>query len=224
MSANHQSQDPKNHTFHPVVDFLNQLPSFLWQDNLKNAFWRTITVLSFVVNMILIIVVILGARELFALKSVVEDQLIGGLTENFRDMDRARIQASIGVEDEISVQFDLPVQTTTNVVLQENVRLTAPVKINTPYVSINAPADIQLPKGLELPISLDIVVPVDASVPISLQVPVDIPIAETELHEPFLGLQNVLAPYQKMLISAPDSWEEVLFCKNTPGCMLLLGP
>ena len=80
-----------------------------------------------------------------------------------------------------------------------------------------APADIVLPVGLELPISLDITVPVDAEVPVVLQVPVNIPLSQTELHEPFVGLQEVVAPYQGLLGDLPDAWLETPFCQGWLG-------
>jgi hypothetical protein len=60
-------------------------------------------------------------------------------------------------------------------------------------------------------------VPVDAEVPVVLQVPVNIPLSQTELHEPFVGLQEVVAPYQELLGGLPDAW------LNTPFCQGLLG-
>lgn len=79
-------------------------------------------------------------------------------------------------------------------------------------------ADIELPKGLVLPISLGIMVPVDTMVPVNLSVPVNIPLEETELHEPFVGLQDVVQPYQDLLTPLPNSWQEVPLCQTIPGC------
>jgi len=45
---------------------------------------------------------------------------------------------------------------------------------------------------------------------VNLTVPVDIPLANTQLHEPFAGLQDVVAPYKKLLDGLPDSWGDVL--------------
>jgi hypothetical protein len=47
-----------------------------------------------------------------------------------------------------------------------------------------------------LPINIEnLVVPVDQKVLASLDVPVDIPLDQTELHEPFVGLQRVVQPW-----------------------------
>lgn len=71
-------------------------------------------------------------------------------------------------------------------------------------------------------IALDMIVPVNQTIPIELdvpvdmQVPVEIPLYKTELHEPFAGLMEVVAPYKKILDNLPDSWEELL-CKPFDG-------
>jgi len=47
-------------------------------------------------------------------------------------------------------------------------------------------------------------------------VAVDIPLNQTDLHRPFTGLQQVVAPYQTLLSRAPDSWWQV-FCSALAG-------
>jgi hypothetical protein len=63
----------------------------------------------------------------------------------------------------------------------------------------NALASIVLPQGTNLPIVLNLTVPVDATVPVSLNVDVDIPLNETQLHDPFVGLRQVVEPYFCMI-------------------------
>jgi hypothetical protein len=89
-------------------------------------------------------------------------------------------------------------------------------------LNINAPANIVLPAGLELPISLDITVPVDQEVPVVLEVPVDIPLNQTELHDPFVGLQEVVEPYQGMLGGLPDAWLDTPFCQGVLGRVCII--
>ena len=98
--------------------------------------------------------------------------------------------------------------------------------ISTGVLSINAPANIVLPAGLELPVALDITVPVDKEVPVVLTVPVNIPLNQTELHEPFVGLQEVVAPYKVMLGDLPDDWMETPLCQGSFGeaCTLFIEP
>lgn len=201
------------------------LARLLWQGKLGPAFWTVTGLLSITVNIILIVALVLLGRQLFLLKEIVQEQLIGGLYENFMLMDQASIVTTVEVTDTIPVEFDLPVQTNTTVVLTEPTPIYgASVVIQTGILDINAPANIVLPVGLELPVNLDIVVPVDAEVPVNLTVPVNIPLAQTELHEPFVGLQQVVSPYQDLLADLPDSWFDTPLCQGIarPVCTLIL--
>lgn len=182
------------------------------------AFWTTTGVFSLIVNIVLLVALILVGRELFSIKTLLSDQLIGGLAANFALMDQAKITTNVIVQDTIPVQFTLPVSQKTTVVLTKDTEITgARVNLSTGGLSItNAPADIVLPAGTPLKIQLEMDIPVDASVPVLLNVPVDIPLNQTELHEPFVGLQNVVAPYQKLLYDLPHSWEEVFSAAPAP--------
>ncbi len=185
----------------------------LWQGKFGPAFWTIASLISISVNIVLIVLLILIGRELFSIKELVSDQLLGGLYQNFVKMDQARITTSVEVNDTIPVVFDLPVQTDTVVVLTQPTRIKgATVNLSTGGLTIRAPANIVLPEGTELPVSLNIVVPVNTTVPVKLTVPVDIPLQQTELHEPFVGLQNVVAPYHNLLASPPNSWQDTPLC------------
>jgi len=199
------------------------------------AFWTITGVLSLAVNIILIVVLVTLGRELFALKELLSGQLIGGLYDNFVAMDAAVIETTILVEETITVDdtifvndsipviFELDIAQRTNVRLVEDTAITdAVVNLNTPSLAIfNAPTDILLPVDTLLPIRLNLTVPVSQTVPISLTVPihlevpisltvpVSIPLAETELHGPFVGLQEVVSPYRDLLLATPDSWEAI---------------
>jgi hypothetical protein len=189
---------------------------WIWQGKIGPAFWTIACLISLAVNLILIVAVLILAKQVFGVKGVVEEQLIGGLYHNFVLMDDARITTTIQVRDEIPVRFDLPVVTKTTVKLTEDTRIKG-VRINlkTGGLSItNAPANIILPAGTELPIALNITVPVSNTVPVNLTVPVDIPLNQTELHEPFVGLQNVVSPYSEWMGSLPDTWREIKLCQG----------
>ncbi|HPH96268.1 MAG TPA: hypothetical protein PKW33_06380 [Anaerolineaceae bacterium] len=185
--------------------------SLIWQGRIRDAFVNMGSLFSLVLNVILIVALVITLQQLFSLKAVVEQQLIGGLYSNFEKMDEAKIKTSVTVNTTIPVQFTLPVESKTFVTLTEDTLINdAYVSLNTGGLSIyNAPADIILPSGTTLPIALSITVPVDTTVPVVLNVPVDIPLSQTELHEPFVGLQDVLRPYRILLNGLPDSWEEL---------------
>ena len=200
---------------------------FFWQGKLAPAFWTITGIISITVNIILIVALILIGQQLFTLKDVVENQLVSGLHSNFVAMDDASIVTNVQVEESIPVKFDLQVQADTSVVLTEPTPIDgASVVISTSVLNINAPANIVLPAGLELPISMDITVPVDKEIPVVLNVPVNIPLSETELHEPFVGLQEVVGPYKVLLDDLPDEWKEIPLCQGRLSeiCILAFEP
>lgn len=197
--------------------------NLIWQGKIGPAFWTVTGVISLTVNIVLLAVLFVLAQHLFTLKHIVQDQLLGGLSANFAAMDEAVIRTTVEVHDQIPVVFDLPVKTETVVMLTEDVTIQgARVNLVTGGLQIlGAPANIVLPKGTRLPIKLDITVPVNTQVPVDLTVPVSIPLKETDLHRPFVGLQQVVAPYQRLLEKVPDSWDPVLCPLLEPFCSWL---
>ena len=171
-------------------------------------FWTIASVISLLVNIgtvvVLLVVVNLlgGTKATLAFAQGQANGLLGGLYNNFVKMDAASIKTKIHVEKDIPVQFSLNVSGPTNVTLSRDVVITgALVTVNTGGLNINrASADIVLPAGTILPIDIEnLVVPVDKTVPAILDVDVNIPLNQTELHEPFVGLQKVVEPYFCML-------------------------
>jgi hypothetical protein len=190
------------------------------------AFWTIASMLSLVINVILIVLVILLARELFALNKIVEVHLVGGLYDNFTKMDQAHITTDINVKDTIQVVDQIPVVFDLSLNQDTEVELTQDTHINQATIYLNqaaVPIDIVLPAGTALNIALDLVVPVSQSVPVNLtvpvdlNVPVDIALDQTELHEPFVGLQNVVLPLSDLLTDLPNSWEELPICQSWLG-------
>jgi hypothetical protein len=174
-----------------------------------------------VVNVILIAILLGLGRQIFTLKRVVGDALIGGLHDNFVQMDSAHIRTTITVSDTIQVAdtipvvFDLPLNTRTTVTLVED----TPIDGVTIYLN-NSPVTLPLvlPEGTPLKIRLNLSVPVSQTVPVNLtvpvllSVPVDIPLDQTELHQPFVGLHQVVEPYRALLSGLPANWQEAPFC------------
>jgi len=162
------------------------------------AFWNVTGVLSLVVNGILIAIILILFRYLGFLHFTSNDigtGLVGGLFTNFEKMDAATIRSNIPVDVQIPLDIVVPVQTTTQITLaQEAVIPNAHVRITTPNVNINSDAEVTLPAGTALTVSLNFSLPVQTSIPVHLDVPVNIPLNATELHEPFVGLQEVIRP------------------------------
>ena len=96
---------------------------FVWQGKIGPAFWTVTRIFSLLLNAILVAVIILLGREIFTIKSLVGDQLVSGLAENFALMDQAVIRSTVVVNDQIPVQFTLPVSKKTTVVLTEDTLL-----------------------------------------------------------------------------------------------------
>jgi len=191
------------------------------------AFWTFTGALSLIVNLVLITALLTIGAQIFEIKQMVKDQLLAGLYYNFMLMDEASIKSVIPVSAEVPAKFDLPLDTYTTVTLSEDVTISDAIvkKMNTGGLVIsNAPAVILLPAGTELPIHLALTVPVDQMIPVNINVIVDIPMKETELHTPFVGLQKVVDPYYIFLMSLPDSWEEALCGKETDGLCAKIVP
>lgn len=171
------------------------------------ALWNVASILSLTINVILIIVLLVLLMSMNSLGLSISSllnmgtDLLGGLYGNFEKMDRAHITTNIGVETTIPVKFDLQLNQMTNVVLSQDVTITnALVTVNTGGLNISrANTTIVLPSGTTLPVVLNLTVPVDTTVPVTLNVPVDIPLDQTQLHEPFSGLQDVVRPFYCMI-------------------------
>ena len=229
-----QSQPPGNGSNSQVYDDLKagykdaepHLRRALWQGKIGPAFWTVVGVFSLIVNILLVVVIILLGRYLFDLKDIIQEQLVRGLYDNFVLMDQAHIATTITVSetiqvaDTIPVVFELPLSQETTVVLTQDTQINqATILLNGVWI----PLDIVLPQGTPLNIQLDLMVPVNQtvpvqlSVPVKLVVPVDIPLSQTQLHRPFVGLQEVVAPFDELLGDLPDNWEDVPFCSSWTG-------
>ena len=175
-----------------------------------NSFKTVAILMSFITNLVLLIVVLILMMQIFQIKNGILEPLIDGLHSNFVGMDEAVIERTIEVEDQIPVVFDLPLNQATNVVLTQDVPIAASATFTLPGGGgmINGRVDIVLPKDLVLPIQLNMMVPVNTEIPINLPVGVQIPLKETQLHTPFLNLRNLLEPYVRLIDNLPDDWSE----------------
>jgi hypothetical protein len=189
--------------------------------NFGPPFWTIASILSLVINLILIIALLalwLNLRTLgISLSTALNmgNGLLGGLYTNFEKMDRAHITTNIPVTAEIPVKFDLQLNQQTNVVLSQDVTINnALVTVRTGGMNItNALTTIVLPEGTNLPVFLNLTVPVDQKVPVTLDVAVDIPLEKTQLHEPFVGLQDVVKPFYCMLNPSALRMDNQPVCK-----------
>ena len=169
------------------------------------AFWTVTGILSLVVNGVLLSVLLIALQMLGAIQLTANDKtssLIGGLYTNFVKMDEATIAANIPVQQMVPLNINVPVTITGAIA---DIKLTSPAVINNAHVliteggvQINADAIVTLPVGTPLTVEINtrnpFNLPVQAEIPVSLNVPVNIPLKNTELHEPFTGLQQVVRP------------------------------
>jgi len=172
------------------------------------AFWTIASVISLTVNIMLIIILLIAFQMLGVIQNTADDQisgLLGGLYTNFVKMDQATIAANIPVEATVPLNIVVPVQAITQITLAERVVIpNAHVRINTGEVNIDADAVVTLPANTPLMVTLDFPLNVQNSIPVHLDVPVNIPLSGTQLHEPFVGLQQVVKPWYCLV--EPDAF------------------
>jgi hypothetical protein len=198
------------------LDFLQGIKKVkVRKEKLLPAFHNVSSSISIIFNIILLAIIILLSQQIFTLKKMIVGDVLGGLYMNFGEMDKASITTQIQVQDNIQVDFPLQINQDTEVVLTKDTLINgARVTLSTGGLNIiSAPTNIILPAGSRLPIQLNMTVPVSATVPISLNVPVNIPLAETELHQPFTNLQKVVQPYLFSFMEGPLTWQEIPACK-----------
>lgn len=169
------------------------------------AFWTIASVLSMIVNVVLIALILILFQMVGALQSTANDQfsgLLGGLYQNFVKMEQATITSNIPVDANIPLNIMVPVQAR-----NETITLSQPADIRGVQIDIVTPgftlhardARVILPAGTPLNVDFDLELPVQNSIPIHLDVPVNIPLRETQLREPFVGLQDVVEPWYCMV-------------------------
>ncbi|MEO8357062.1 MAG: hypothetical protein ABI621_14205 [Chloroflexota bacterium] len=163
------------------------------------AFWTIASLMSITVNIVLIAILLIVLNMLTGIQLTANDQfsgLLGGLYHNFVKMDQATISRTIPVDANIPLNIVVPVQATTRITLAETVTIpNAHVRISTGALNIDADAVVTLPANTPLVVNLDFPLNVQNSIPIHLDVPVNIPLNETQLHEPFVGLRQVVEPW-----------------------------
>ena len=180
-------------------------------------FWTITGILSLTVNVILMAVLLAALQMMGPLQGTAGNlgtSVLGGLYSNFEKMDRATIRTTIPVEAQIPLNISVPVQTTTQITLAETVDIpNAQVQINTGGVAINSNARVTLPAGTPLIVNLNFDLPVQTNIPVHLEVPVNIPMKDTELHEPFVGLQEVVRPLYCLVDSGATNLDGQVLCQ-----------
>jgi hypothetical protein len=198
------------------------------RNRLLPAFWTVASILSLIVNVVLIgILLSLWMRPYDQFSGI-----LGGLYNNFVKMDQATISANVPVQQSIPLNINVPVTIPT---VTADITLTKPaeitnvgVQITEGGVTINAlAAKVTLPVGTPLSVEIKNMppfnLPVQDQIPISLNIPVNIPLSQTQLHEPFVGLQEVVRPYYCLL--EPNAMVNgILVCSPLASPVIQLTP
>jgi hypothetical protein len=179
------------------------------------AFWTAASIISLLVNTILVVVVLALLRNIGSLNAVdIGSGVLGGLYTNFEMMDAAHIRTTIPLQTNIPLDLSVPVQTTTGITLAQDASIPgAHVKINTALFNIDAPANVTLPAGTTMQVAMSFALPVQAQVPVNLNVPVDIAVSDTELHPAIVGLQDTLRPLYCMVAPSAQTITGDQVCK-----------
>lgn len=176
-----------------------------------NSFKTVALLISFSLNMLALIVLLLLLMQIFQVKNGVVEPWVDGLYRNIVGLDEAVIASTIQIDQALPVAFDLPIQQTTRAVLTQDVPIAANATFTLPGGGgvINGRVDIVLPRDLVLPLQLDMSVPVDTSVPLAVSVDVEIPLKETQVHAPLQNLRDLLEPYVRVIDNLPHAWNQV---------------
>jgi hypothetical protein len=205
----------------PVIEPVVEKPA-RWRWKFLPAFWTIASVMSFTVNIVLLIVVLILLQNRAPVSTLANDQvtgLLGGLYDNFVMMDQATINKQIVVDANIPLDIIVPVNLTNKEITlaTDTVISRAHVEIYQGGVNINAPAKVTLPAGTKLNVDLSFDLPVQNTIPVHLEVPVSIPLKETELHQPFVGLQEVVKPWYCMTQPNAIAPDGLRVCDGVPN-------
>ena len=197
---------------------------------LGKLIWRFMVIFSFIVNLVLIIVLLVLGLMIFEIKNNVADPLVQGLHRTAVGLDKATIDWTIPVRDELFIDLQVPINQDSilSTVTEYNgeavepiagetlVTLTrdVPIVINNALIQSpdltlrNAQVNITLPAGTSLPVSLDLEVGLQTDIPVALDVRAVIPIAETQLTDPIQTLQLLFEPLAVGLHNLPSDFNE----------------
>lgn len=175
-------------------------------------FWKSLTVGSVILNILLLLAVFAIANGFFEMRAVVHKLVNDSVAKAVRYDEGATLSASVQVQQEVPLTFDVPLQRSTNVSLSEQALLEgSSISIRSATLSIDAPATITLPAGAELPLALDTTVRVETVVPIDVTVPVEFPIAGSEIEDSLNAMKGIFEPFQTVVSELPGCWQMLLW-------------
>ncbi|MEE9507717.1 MAG: hypothetical protein V3V44_00380 [Anaerolineales bacterium] len=215
------SQEPeKSVSKNPFTNLQTMLKGKIPQITLGKPgenFWRSLTVVSVVLNLILIFVLIALGNSLIGFASAFDTSVIDEVAKAMSFEEGATLSTSIRVQDQVPVTLEVPLNRNTVATLSEPARFDgASISIRSATLSIDAPATLTLPAGAELPLALDLSVTVDTVIPIDITVPVEFPIAESEVGDSISAMQGLIEPYRAIVSEMPACWQMLLWGGDCP--------
>ncbi|MFO7538636.1 MAG: hypothetical protein R6X32_11335 [Chloroflexota bacterium] len=184
----------------------------IWSGKPWQAFKTFAILFSFTMNLVLLIVLLVILPLILPIVNDIAVPIVGGLNTSFVEMNNAKIERVIQVEDTIPISFTLPLQQATTVVVMEPIPLqNIPARFDLPGGggTIAGVVSLSLPQGLALPVFLNLEVPVDQTIPVTLAVDVEIPLNETELGAPFTRLEGIFTPLDALLRGLPNDAQDL---------------
>jgi hypothetical protein len=174
--------------------------------------WRWAALVSFAINIIFLILIVLIGTRLFQFKTAAVEPLLEGVYSAVSQMDDVDVQTQVQVSSEVPVSFDVTVERDTVVTLSEPTQIEgAYLSIRSATFSVDAPSTIDLPVGTQLPITMNLSIAVNTTIPVELTVPVEVTLSESDLQPAIEAIQDLVGPYQQLLDDVPDCWQMLLW-------------
>ena len=175
----------------------------------RRRFWeafKTIAIiLSFIVNIVLIIIVVALVSQLGAIKATLNG-IVGQLDSGFVSLGSAVVRDTIHIDQQVPVQFDLAVDQSGTATILQPVPLSMPATFSLgPFGTIYGTVSLSLHPGTMLPVQINMTVPVSNAIPVVFDQPVAIPLGERGLGPVIAEFRGVTVPLLETIQTLPDS-------------------
>jgi hypothetical protein len=204
----------------PFTNLQTLLKGKLPQINLRKPgdnFWKSLTVVSVVLNLVLVFALIAMGNSFFEVRSILFKFVSDSAAKAVEIGEGASLSTSVHIQDQVPLTVEVPLKRNTIVTLSEPAQIDGTsISIRSATLSIDAPASLTLPVGAELPLALDTSVTVDTIIPLDLTVPVEFPLAGSAIGDSLNAMQGLFEPYQPVVSELPGCWQMLLWGGNCP--------
>jgi hypothetical protein len=158
-----------------------------------SALWRALVVVSFIVNILVVVALVL----IFASTR----RVAANLADRLDDFSHQTINYSLHITQTVPVHTDVPFSQTLVVPFNLDVPVSTTVVVSKEIpvvgvVAFDVPIQASVPVSLSVPIEVSRTIRVDAEVPLSLDVPLQVPLQDTSLKsalDDVIGVLNQVA-------------------------------